>query len=347
MQPKNVSRPADAGQRSTRRPSQDPERCSKALSRLAVEAARFVRLETSTLAPAQLHHSALSALHGICAAILRAEERGCSRSDIVDVLRPVREIHARSPFVSRLQAWPRGYPGDFETVERICRGENTAPEDAGVAIHCESYALNFPIAQQHRNKVRHQAQQIARAVYANRKARILAIACGGAPDFRELLPLLRRSRAEIHLNDADPAALAFAREKLDSIRGKCRWHEGNALELFRHWRRLPPFDLILAGGLFDYLKPKPATFLLHQAHQQLAEGGTLFFTNIAVGGRARADGRGGDPAGGGLDPPRGERSRVPRRGDEGADGGVGAAAPPPIIRRHERRRHPASALHQR
>lgn len=288
MQPKNVSRPAGAGQRSPRAASPDRERRGRALSRLAVEAARFARLETSTLGPAQLHHAALSALHGICAAILRAEDCGCDRRDIVDLLGPVRAIHARSPFVARLQAWPRGYPGDFETVERICRGENTAPEDAGVAIQCESYALNFPIAQQHRNKVRHQAQQIARAVYANRKARILAIACGGAPDFRELLPLLQRRPVEIHLNDADPAAIAFAQEKLQRIRRKCHWHEGNALALFRRWRRLPPFDLVLAGGLFDYLKKRPATFLLHHAYEQLAEGGTLFFTNIAEGNPYRA-----------------------------------------------------------
>lgn len=265
------------------------DRCEAALERVAVEAARFVRLDRRSLPPAELHHAALSALHGICAAILRAEESGCSAEDIVEVLRPVREIHARSPFVSRLQAWPRGYPGDFETVELICRGENTAPADAGVARQCEEYSLNFPIAQQHRNKVRHQAQQIARVLFEKKKkARILAIACGGVPDFREMLPLLRRRPVEIHLNDADPAALAFAKAKLEAIAGKCRWHEGNALELFRHWRRLPPFDLILAGGLFDYLKDRAAKFLLHQAHQQLAEGGLLFFTNIAKGNPYRA-----------------------------------------------------------
>ncbi|HWS72643.1 MAG TPA: class I SAM-dependent methyltransferase [Thermoanaerobaculia bacterium] len=287
MQPKNESRPAGSGQRSIRRTSDD--RCQVALERVALEAARFVRLENSTLTAAQLHHAALSAVHGICAAILRAEESGCIAEDIVDVLGPVREIHARSPFVSRLQAWPRGYPGDFETVEPICRGENTAPADSGVALQCEAYSLNFPIAQQHRNKVRHQAQQIARVLFDKKtKGRILAIACGGAPDFREVLPLLKRRRVEIHLNDADPAAIAFAKAKLDDIAGKCRWHEGNALELFRHWRRLPPFDLILAGGLFDYLKDRAATFLLHQAYGQLAEGGVLFFTNIAEGNPYRA-----------------------------------------------------------
>jgi extracellular factor (EF) 3-hydroxypalmitic acid methyl ester biosynthesis protein len=281
MQPKNESLSSGS--------SESYDRCEAALERVAIEAAHFVRLEHSTLTPAQLHHAALSALHGICAAILRAEENGCSAADIIEVLGPVREIHARSPFVSRLQAWPRGYPGDFETVELICRGENTAPADSGVALHCEAYSLNFPIAQQHRNKVRHQAQQIARVIFEKKtKARILSIACGGAPDFREMLPLLRRRRVEIHLNDADPAAIAFAKAKLDEIAGKCHWHEGNALELFRHWRRLPPFDLILAGGLFDYLKDRAATFLLHQAWQQLAEGGLLFFTNIAEGNPYRA-----------------------------------------------------------
>lgn len=257
--------------------------CAPALEELALAVDDFAAIEDARWPSYEhVHHAALSAVHAICFAVLRCEESGCTREEIVDVLGPVREIHSRSPFVARLQRWPRGYPGDFETVETICRGENTAPESS-MARHCEAYSLNFPIAQQHRNKVWHQARHIVEAVLRHDRARILALACGGCPDFRKALPLLERSEAELHLNDADPAALAFAEAALEPIAGRCAFIAGNALRVARRLRSGARYDLILAGGLFDYLDERQAGYLLEQAWEQLAEGGTLFFTNIAEG----------------------------------------------------------------
>jgi len=253
-----------------------------ALSELALAADDFVSLDAQPWPSYEhLHHAALAAVHAICLACLRCEESGCTREEIVDVLAPVRDIHARSPFVSRLQRWPRGYPGDFETVESICSGENAAPEST-LERHCEAYSLNFPIAQQHRNKVWHQSRKIADAVLQNDRARILALACGGCPDVRKVLPLLRRSDAELYLNDADPDALAFAAAQLAPIVDRCTFLPGNALKIARRLRGGPRFDLILAGGLFDYLPDRHASYLLEQAHAQLAPGGSIFFTNIAA-----------------------------------------------------------------
>jgi extracellular factor (EF) 3-hydroxypalmitic acid methyl ester biosynthesis protein len=257
--------------------------CTSALEELEAAAADFVALDRRRWpAYEHLHHAALAAVHAICLAVLRCEESGCTREEIVDILEPVRAIHGRSPFVARLQRWPRGYPGDFETVEYICRGENCAP-DATLEQHCETYSLNFPIAQQHRNKVWHQSRHIADAVLRNDCARILALACGGCPDFRRVLPLLRRSEAEIHLNDSDPEALAFASRQLAPVVDRCVFLPGNALKIARRLRGGAPFDLILAGGLFDYLPERHAGYLLEQMYAQLAPGGALFFTNIAEG----------------------------------------------------------------
>jgi hypothetical protein len=44
------------------------------------------------------------------------------------------------------------------------------------------------------------------------------------------------------------------------------------------------FDLVLAGGLFDYLEDRHAIHLIRTIyHRQLRDGGTFFFTNIARG----------------------------------------------------------------
>ncbi len=257
--------------------------CPTELDELALAVDDFVALDgLPSVDDAQLHHAALTAIHAICLAVARCEESGYRREEIVDVLESVREIHSRSPFVSRLQSWPRGYPGDFETVEAICSGENRAPAST-LAWHCEAYSLNFPIAQQHRNKVWHQSRRIAEAVLHDDRARILLLACGGCPDVRKVLPLLRRTGAELYLNDADADALAFAAAHLGSIVDRCTFVPGNALKVARRLRGGPRFDLILAGGLFDYLPDRHASYLLEQAYAQLAPGGTLFFTNIAAG----------------------------------------------------------------
>ncbi|MBD2093417.1 hypothetical protein H6F67_26585 [Microcoleus sp. FACHB-1515] len=82
-----------------------------------------------------------SSLHILCGIVKEAESAGFSRSDILEVLQPARELHAQSPFIARLQTWPRGYPGDFETIEYICENIVTAPPKT-VGFYLEYEALN-------------------------------------------------------------------------------------------------------------------------------------------------------------------------------------------------------------
>src|ERR1043166_6297751 len=83
--------------------AQPRSRCASALEELAAAAADFVALDEERWPTYEhLHHAALAAVHAICLAVLRCEESGCSREEIVDVLAPVRDIHGRSPFVARL-----------------------------------------------------------------------------------------------------------------------------------------------------------------------------------------------------------------------------------------------------
>lgn len=230
----------------------------------------------------ELYHVALAHLHDICAALAACERAGLERSAIVEILEPARAIHARSPFVRRLQTWPRGYPGDFETVEYIMDGVNRAPGGT-LEFACESYSLQFPIAQQHRNKVRHQAQRLLNAMVRKPGAsRILTLACGSAPDFASIAPLLPTLAGEVWLNDSDDEALARASSVLELLGPRLHLASGNALKVAR--RLDGPFDLVLAGGLFDYLPDRAASYLIRTVyHRLLVERGTFFFTNIGTG----------------------------------------------------------------
>lgn len=231
-----------------------------------------------------MHHAVLMQVHRICAAIHDCEDAGMTRGEIVAILGPARAIHARSPFVRRLQEWPRGYAGDFETVEYIWHAENRAPSGT-VEHHCEAYSLNLPIAQQHRNKVRHQASRILQTMLSRRgRSRILALASGSCPDFALLAPQLPELAGEIYLNDSDPNALAFSAPVFEAMRERCTIVQGNALRVARRLGQKTQFDLVLAGGLFDYLRDAHAVYLIDCAYNALLNpGGTFYFTNIAAG----------------------------------------------------------------
>jgi len=249
--------------------------------RLNEEVERFLGLDSSDLSPTKRYHAVLACVHAICAAIVDAEEEGMERDEIVEILKPVRAIHARSPFVDRLQRWPRGYPGDFETVEYICSGANRAPE--GTIEHCcEQYALTRGIAQQHRNKVQFQAARIQQTMMEKpRASKVLLLACGSCPDLRSI-EMLEQIAGEIWINDADSAALNFAQSMLQHVRDRIRVVPGNALSVARTAKSR--FDLVMAGGLFDYLDDRAASLLIRMITDRLlAPGGVFFFTNIAEG----------------------------------------------------------------
>jgi extracellular factor (EF) 3-hydroxypalmitic acid methyl ester biosynthesis protein len=188
----------------------------------------------------------------------------------------------------RCQEWPRGYSGDFETIEYLATAMNQSiPGSLG--WHFENVLLQSPIVQQHLNKLRIQSMEIGRAVTRIRNARVLSIACGGCLDWEPVLPCLKDFAGEIVLNDYEPTALEVAERRLGSATRRYRLAPGNALRVMKHLSNLARFDLVVAGGLFDYLPDRVIVFLLRVISQDLlAPGGVFLFTNIAEGNPWRA-----------------------------------------------------------
>lgn len=241
----------------------------------------FLLLDDEGMHEEQLYHRLLAVVHQICAAILGCEEAFMTRDEIVALLEPVRRVHARSPFVERLQTWPRGYPGDFETVEYLISGANLAQDR--LARSCEAYALSRSIAQQHRNKVHHQAVRLMRTMRSNPgQTRIASIACGSCPDLRLIADQLPSLAGQLWLNDLDADALAFSERALRPLSAHWHFRRVDALTFARRLDR-GTFDLVLAGGLYDYLDERTATLLIQLAYRALAPGGIFYFTNIASG----------------------------------------------------------------
>jgi extracellular factor (EF) 3-hydroxypalmitic acid methyl ester biosynthesis protein len=208
------------------------------------------------------------------------ESCGWSAERIKDELAPSRAAFATPWFMRRCQEWPRGHPGDFETIEYLTAGANKSlPGTLG--WHIEEALLESPVVQQHRNKLKRQALEIGSAITRNKAARVLSIACGGCLDWVPVLPRLKDFAGEIVLNDSDPAAVQLAERRLGSATTRYRLAPGNAIRVVKRLADSGAYDLIVAGGLFDYVSHRAMIKLLRTiGHDLLKDGGILLFTNI-------------------------------------------------------------------
>ena len=97
------------------------ERSHAAIARLREVCRTFNELGSGEPRPsAELLHDVGAGLHRFSASVLACERAGVERSQLRPYVASLRALHAHSPFVQRLQEWPRGYCGDFETIEWLC-----------------------------------------------------------------------------------------------------------------------------------------------------------------------------------------------------------------------------------
>jgi extracellular factor (EF) 3-hydroxypalmitic acid methyl ester biosynthesis protein len=250
--------------------------CHEALVR-SVEA--LLQLQSRTVAPATF----AARFERVLAAVSAAVVGGAEPAKLSRALEPVRCAVAQSPLVRRLQTWPRGYQGDFETIDAIVSRRNRLPP--GTFAHAaEQWALDCAPCEQHRNKVAAQAAIIERTLAVQPAARILSVASGPNCDVRRMAATITRSEALLVLNDSDPDAIAFSRGQFSqTLNARCAWVQGNVFNRVRQIEEQGPYDLIVVGGLCDYLTDRQCSWLLNQLTRMMAPASRLFFTNIADG----------------------------------------------------------------
>jgi CRP-like cAMP-binding protein/SAM-dependent methyltransferase len=217
---------------------------------------------------------------------------GSTRSDAVhavlgglvqDALRPYL-VCAGS--VLHVYLKPRGYAGDFQSIELIYENQALGKTRAGRLIDGCFQAL--PAAQAVRNRrhlLRREIAATVAAVPAERRARITSLASGPAREVCDaVLDAALRARVEFTLVDMDQGALDFAAGKLGAFDPPVAFECANKnlihLAVGRGSFPQPPQDLIYSIGLIDYFPDTLVVKLLNFIHDRLAPGGRVILGNF-------------------------------------------------------------------
>jgi len=256
---------------------------------------RSLRTRRLDAAPAQAGVSA--ACDALCASLREHVRRATHLEPQIGryVFRETFAFFAGSANIDRWVAKPRGYAGDFYTIDLMY---DDRPDGVGrLGRLIDRWALDLSVVRAVRNRrglladaIRGVAARAHRA--AGERVLVTSLASGPA---REILDVLASSDApSIHATciDIDGEAIAVAAERARERRvaEHITFARDNVIRLSRGRGRtsLPPQHLIYSVGLIDYLEDAHVVALLDWIHDRLRPGGSVIVGNMDVTNPDRA-----------------------------------------------------------
>ncbi len=185
----------------------------------------------------------------------------------------------------RCYAKPRGYAGDFLTIEWMYENR---PQGAGrLGPLMDRCFLNAAAARAVRNRrgLLSEHIQAARRRAEGRPAQITSMASGPAAELFDVFTTLEDPTQMVAtLIDIDLQALAFVSDRSDrlKLRRQMEFVNGNLVYLAtgRQKIKLSDQDLVYSIGLIDYFSDKFVIALLNYAHSVLRPGGKVVLGNF-------------------------------------------------------------------
>ena len=185
---------------------------------------------------------------------------------------------------SRLHAKPRGYAGDYQTIDMIY--DNAPAGDGAVGAPIDACMLDLPALKAIRNRRRLLATEILSSYRtAAKEFHVASLACGPA---REVFDVLEKAddKGRLHASciDVDREALTHvaAQAQTRALGEQVRTLQANLIQLAtgRQELVLAPQDLIYAVNFIDYLSDELAVALINWAHDKLRPGGRVILGNF-------------------------------------------------------------------
>ena len=185
----------------------------------------------------------------------------------------------------RFYSKPRGYAGDFFTIELIY--ENVPRGTGRIGAMLDKCFLESSPSKAVRNRRSLLADEIQLVIKENqgRATGVTSLACGPAQELFDVFDQLEDTgQLKASCLDIDMQALAFVSEKRDKhrLQNRIRLIEANLvyLALGRHKLDLSDQDLIYSIGLIDYFNDELVVKLLNWIYDRLRPGGKVIVGNI-------------------------------------------------------------------
>jgi extracellular factor (EF) 3-hydroxypalmitic acid methyl ester biosynthesis protein len=184
----------------------------------------------------------------------------------------------------RMYSKPRGYAGDFLTIEMLYSNEAVGSGRLGPLL--DRCFLDQEAGQAVQNRRAFLAEEITHLLHSfhDSQLHITSMACGPAAELFDVYATLSdKSRLQSVCIDIDQQALDYVGNKLTpEIRPYVKLESANLLYLAlgRCKLELPPQDLMYSIGLIDYFNDKFVLNLLNYIYAQLKPGGWCILGNF-------------------------------------------------------------------
>ena len=185
----------------------------------------------------------------------------------------------------RFYSKPRGYAGDYITIERLYKNKPEGHGRLGPVI--DACIINEPAGKAVRNRRAFIAEEIIKSINQKNgeKAHIVSIASGPACEvFDAFATIQDKSLLETTMIDFDQQALASVEKKLNDInlRQYTNLINENILYLILGRKKIDISnqDLVYSMGLLDYLNDKIAIRFLNFIYDILATDGRVVLGNF-------------------------------------------------------------------
>jgi extracellular factor (EF) 3-hydroxypalmitic acid methyl ester biosynthesis protein len=194
----------------------------------------------------------------------------------------------RSRIFERAYYKPKGYAGDFYTIELIYRNQPEGDGKLGRLI--DGFLLQevpSRAVRGRRNLLHHYLDRLCRErLDGHGKIRIMNLACGPC---RELFDLITHSGYDARIDalcvDIDDEALQFANQQINTLdhNATVRFMNENVIKwaIGRVKQDFGPQDIIYSSGLCDYLDERVIRALIQRCYDHLKPGGAMIIGNFA------------------------------------------------------------------
>lgn len=185
----------------------------------------------------------------------------------------------------RFYSKPRGYAGDFATIEMIYDGRAAGTGRIGPLL--DACFLERPSGRAVVNRRKLLAAEINATLAAarTRPVRIMSLACGPAREVFDVFATLDDKQSlQVTAVDIDHEALKLVsgRSRGEGLEERIDARHGNLVYLAtgREVFDLPPQDLVYSIGLIDYFNDSFVVALINWIHDRLAPGGRVILGNF-------------------------------------------------------------------